>query len=174
VVVEDHGYDVLWMQPATGRRVVAKGYKGKRFAGTPPDNELDWVLRISREGTKEGMLKTYKFESRRVPVQQIESDPKRTPFEIEKPSGDVSAGRPPAFELKIIRATRATRELLVLWIAESAAGEGGRVVGTGTKGMMRVPDALTTRIPGVLSMRVLILNANGKAYEVDRAFKVVP
>ena len=174
MVVEDHGYDVLWLNPATGERVEGKGYKGKRFTGEPPDKRHDWVLRISREGTKEGMLKSYKFESRRVPIQQIETNPTRVPFEVERPSGDISVRLPPPYSLKITRPTRATRELLVLWTAESAAGEGARIIGTGQQGMLRLQDALTTRLPGVLSVRVMILNANGKAYEVDRAFRLVP
>ena len=32
--VDDHGYDVAWINPTTGDRVKAKGYKGKRFTGT--------------------------------------------------------------------------------------------------------------------------------------------
>ena len=174
VVVEDHGYDVLWMNPANGERVVAKGYKGKRYTGEPPDNRHDWVLRISREGTKEGMLRSYKFESRRVPVQEVETNPTRVPFEVQEPAGDVSVRIPPPFILKITRPTRATRELLVLWTAESAAAEGARIVGTGEKGMLRLSEASITRVPGVLSVRVMILNANGKAYEVDRAFRLAP
>ena len=72
VTVEDHGYDVEWMNPATGERTKAKDYKGKHFTGEAPDKTHDWVLRISREGRKEGMLRSYKFDSRRVPVQEIE------------------------------------------------------------------------------------------------------
>jgi len=174
ITVEDHGYDVLWLNPATGERIEAKGYKGKRFTGEPPDKKNDWVLRISREGSKEGMLKSYKFESRRVPIQELETNPTRIPFEVERPSGDISIRVPPPYNLKITRPTRATRELLVLWTAESAAGEGARIIGTGPQGMLRLPEALTTRVPGVLSVRVMILNANGKAYEVDRAFRLVP
>jgi hypothetical protein len=109
-----------------------------------------------------------------VPIQEIETNPTRIPFEVEEPSGDISVRIPPPYILKITRPTRATRELLVLWTAESAAGEGSRIIGTGVKGMLRLPEALTTRVPGVLSVRVMILNANGKAYEVDRAFRLVP
>ena len=63
----------------------AKGYNGEHFTGEPPDRSHPWVLHISREGTKEGMLKSWKFESRPVPVQEVEQDPKNTPFEIAAP-----------------------------------------------------------------------------------------
>lgn len=172
--LEDHGYDVLWLNPATGERIPAKGYKGKRFTGEPPDRQHDWVLRISREGTKQSMLKSYKFDSRDVPVQEIEIDPARIPFEVERPSGDISVRLPPLYALKITRPTRATRRLLVLWTADSASAEGSRIVGTGLEGTMRLPEALTSRLPGVLSLRVMILNANGKAYELNRAYRLVP
>jgi len=56
------------------------------------------VLHISREGTKAGMLKSWKFESRPVPVQEVDLDPKSTPFEISAPGeGDVSISHPPLF-----------------------------------------------------------------------------
>ena len=174
ITVEDHGYDVVWLNPASGERVAAKGYKGKRFTGEPPDRSHDWVLRISREGTKEGMLRSYKFESRRPPVQEIETNPQRVPFDVASPSGDVSLRLPPPFELTINRPSRATRSLLVLWTAESAAAEGPRIIGTGQKGVLRLPAALTSRVPGVLSIRVMILNANGKAYELNRAARLAP
>lgn len=174
VTLEDHRYDVLWLNPATGERVPAKGYKGKRFTGAPPDNRRDWVLRISREGTKAGMLESYKFDSRPVPVQEIETDPVRVPFEIERPSSEISVRVPPLYALKVTRPTRATRRLLALWTAESAAGEGLRVVGTGQEGTLRLPEVLIARVPGVLSLRVMILNANGKAYEVNRVLRLIP
>ncbi len=89
VAVEDHGYDVFWINPATGERIVAKGYKGKSFAGEPPDKSHDWLLHISREGHKQGLSK-YKFESRRILVQTPETNPNSIPFEIEAPMGDIS------------------------------------------------------------------------------------
>ncbi len=65
---------------------------------------------VGREGHKEGMLKSYKFESRPVPVQEIETDAKKTPFEIAAPSGNtLEAGQPVQFSVKLTRETRATR-----------------------------------------------------------------
>jgi hypothetical protein len=174
--VEDHGYDVFWINPATGDRMKAKNYKGKQFTGEPPDKTHSWILHVSREGEKEGMLKSYKFESRRVPIQEIESTPNKTPFEMEAPpDGDLSIARLPAYALKVTRATRATRSLLVEWSVEVAVdGEGYRVAGTGVKGMLRIPANIAHKLPAVASLRVSIVNANGKAYVVDKVYRLIP
>jgi hypothetical protein len=177
LTVEDHGYDVAWINPATGERIKAKGYKGKHFTGEPPDKSHDWVLQVSREGHKEGMLKSYKFDSREVPIrlQQVEADPGKMPFDVASPDGDISMALPPPYSLKITRPTRATRELLVEWTAEVVLdGEGFRVVGTGSKGMMRIPASIVHKLPGTLSLRVSILNANGKAYAIDKVYRLGP
>jgi hypothetical protein len=175
LTVEDHGYDVAWISPATGERIKAKGYKGKHFTGEPPDKSHDWVLQVSREGTKEGMLKSWKFESRRVPIQEIETAPKNMPFEVAQPDGDISMGVPPRYSLKILRPTRATRELLAAWTAEVVLdGEGYRIVGTGSEGTLRIPKEIVHKLPGTLSVRVSILNANGKAYAIDKVYRLLP
>ena len=175
LTVEDHGYDVFWINPATGERIKAKGYKGKHFTGEPPEKSHDWVLQVSREGTKEGMLKSWKFESRRVPIQDIEANPKNMPFEVERPADDISMKIPPRYALKIVRPTRATRELLVEWTAEVVLdGEGFRVAGTGREGMLNIPASIVHKLPGTLSLRVSILNANGKAYVIDKVYRLAP
>ncbi len=174
MTVEDHGYDVLWLNPETGERVEGKKYKGKRFVGEAPDPEHDWVLRVSREGEKEHLFKTYKFESRKPPVQEIETSATKTPFEIEDPSGPFSLRATPFYSLKITKPSRATRDLLVLWTADlPVMGDGPHVVGTGTKGTMQLPaEYKDARLPSFLSVRVQILNAYGKAYAIDRAFRL--
>jgi hypothetical protein len=177
LTVEDHGYDVVWINPETGERIKAKNYKGKHFTGEPPDKSHDWVLRVSREGTKEGMLRSYKFDSREIPIrlQQVEQDPGKMPFEVATPDGDISMALQPPYSLKITRPTRATRDLLVEWTAEVVLdGEGFRVVGTGSKGMMRIPASIVHKLPGTLSLRVSILNANGKAYAIDKVYRLGP
>jgi hypothetical protein len=177
LTVEDHGYDVVWINPETGERIKAKNYKGKHFTGEPPDKSHDWVLRVSREGTKEGMLRSYKFDSREVPIrlQQVDADPQKMPFEVASPDGDISMALPPPYSLKITRPTRATRDLLVEWTAEVVLdGEGFRVVGTGSKGMLRIPASIVHKLPGTLSVRVSILNANGKAYAIDKVYRLGP
>jgi len=175
LTVEDHGYDVAWINPATGERIKAKGYKGKNFTGEPPDKSHDWVLQVSREGTKEGMLKSWKFESRRVPIQEIETAPQKMPFEVAQPDGDISMAVPPRYSLKILRPTRATRDLLAEWTAEVVLdGEGYRVVGTGSEGTLHIPKEIVHKLPGTLSVRVSILNANGKAYAIDKVYRLLP
>ena len=175
LTVEDHGYDVAWINPATGERTKAKGYKGKHFTGEPPDKSHDWVLQVSREGTKEGMLKSWKFESRRVPIQEIETAPQKMPFEVAQPDGDISMAVPPRYALKILRPSRATRELLAEWTAEVVLdGEGYRVVGNGSEGTLHIPKEIVHKLPGTLSVRVSILNANGKAYAIDKVYRLLP
>ena len=176
LTVEKHGYDVAWMNPATGEIVLGKNYNGEHFTGEPPDKSHDWVLRVSREGRKEGMLKSYKFDSQPVPVQEIEQDPQRVPFEISAPEGgEVSLSKPAKFELKIKRQSRATRSLSVVWMGEVVIeGAGYRVVGTGRSGTLAVPPSIVSKFPAVLSIRVALLNANGKAYSLDRVYRLVP
>lgn len=176
VTVERHGYDVAWINPLTGERIKEKkGYNGEHFTGEPPDNSHPWVLHISREGTKAGMLKSWKFESRQVPVQVVEQDAGKIPFDVASP-GDVavSVSKPPYYALQIKRETRATRSLLVEWTGEVPVdGEGYRVIGTGREGTMRIPASLTTNYPAEISVRVTLLNAYGKAYVVDKVYRLV-
>ncbi len=176
VTLEKHGYDVVWMDPANGDEIKAKGYSGEHFTAETPDKTHPWVLHISREGTKAGMLKSWKFESRPVPVQEVEQDPKSTPFEIAVPAdGDVSISHPPYFAIKIKRDTRGTRSLLIEWTGEvTIENEGYRVVGSGREGTMQIPKSIADRLPGVISVRANILNANGKAYVVDKVYRLVP
>ena len=177
LTVEDHGYDVTWLNPLTGERIKAKNYKGKHFTGEPPDKSHDWVLQVSREGRKEGMLKSYKFDSREIPIrlQEIETNPAKMPFEVASPDGDISMAIAPRYALKILRPTRATRDLLVEWTAEVVLdGEGFRVAGTGREGTLRIPKEIVHKLPGTLSLRVSILNANGKAYAIDKVYRLGP
>jgi len=176
VTLEHHGYDVAWINPANGERTKQKDYRGERFTGEPPDRSHDWVLHISREGEKAGMLKSVKFESRDVPVQEITLAGEKPVFDIPEPEeNEVSMAQALKFALKVRKDTRATRSLLVEWTAEvSADGEGYRVAGTGMQGTLKVPPAIVKNFPAVLSLHANIVNANGKAYMVDRIFKLVP
>jgi len=122
------------------------------------------------------MLKSVKFQSRDVPVQEITLAGEKPVFDIPEPEeNEMSMGQPLKFALKIRKDTRATRSLLVEWTAEvSADGEGYRVVGTGMQGTLKVPPSIVRNFPAVLSLHANIVNANGKAYLVDRIFKLVP
>ncbi len=172
VSVEKHGYDVYWFNPATGEFLEAKKYKGEHFTGEAPDKSRPWVLLIAREGRKESMLKSYKFESRYVPVQEIEINAQKVPFVIVDPAGDtLQAGKPVRFSVKLTRETRATRSMMYLWTGEVAAdGRGFRVLGTGAPGTFVISPSIATNFPAVLSIHLTALNANGKAYSADRVY----
>jgi hypothetical protein len=97
------------------------------------------------------------------------------PFEVAQPDGDISLGVPARYAVKIVRPTRATRELLVEWTAEVVLdGEGFRVAGTGREGTLRIPKEIVHKLPATVSVRVSILNANGKAYAIDKVYRLGP
>jgi hypothetical protein len=176
VIVEKHEYQVVWINPITGERIPQKDWKGDKFNAEPPSRDHDWVLHLAREGKKEGMLKSYRFDSREVPlVQEIEQNPQAVPFDILEPKSDaLKVGETLPFAIKIKRESRATRSMLFLWTAEVALdGMGPRVIGTGKKGEFKVPS-LAKKFPSAISIRVAAVNANGKAYVIDRVYKLVP
>jgi len=174
VLIEKHGYDIRWFHPATGQYIKQKEFKGTRFRGQPPDNSHDWVLHISREGKKEGMGRSYKFESRPILLQEVEQNPKNVPFEIVQPAEDtLKLSRPERYEVKVTRDTRATRAMMWLWTGEVVAdGQGYRVLATDAKGEMRIPRGIVKNTPAVLNLRLAGMNANGKIYFYDKVYKV--
>jgi len=174
VSVEKHGYDVMWFNPATGEYLEQKKYKGEHFTGEAPDKSRPWVLLVAREGRKESMLKSYKFDSRPVPVQELETNPQKVPYTIVEPSGDtLQAGKQVQFSVKLTRSTRATRSMTYLWTGEAAAdGRGPRVIGTGAPGTFVIPASIATNFPAVLSIHLTALNANGKAYAADHVYQL--
>jgi hypothetical protein len=175
VRIEKHGYDVSWFDPATGQSTKLKNYKGEKFASDPPDKNHDWVLYLSREGKKESMANSYKFESRRILMQEIESAGPKFPFEITLPSEDISFSKPARYEAKLKRETRATRAMMYLWTADvSADGRGTRVVGTGKEGPLQIPRDIAKTLPAVLNLHVWGMNANGKVYSQDKVLGLKP
>ena len=176
VQVAKHGYQVYWFNPKTGEKIKGKDWKGDKFVGEPPSKDTDWVLHLSRDGRKEGMLKSYKFDSRPVPQYEIESNTSRVPFSLVLPEGDtISLSKPPKFEVKLNRQARSTRTMLYLWTAEVAAdGQGYRVIGTGESGTLSLPRHLLKNFPGVMNLRIAGMNANGKVYAFDKVFRLVP
>ncbi|MEZ5400779.1 MAG: DUF5060 domain-containing protein [Bryobacteraceae bacterium] len=174
LVTEKKKYEVYWFRPSTGELInEKKDYKGERFAGSPPDNNSDWVLHLSRDGRKEGMLKSWKFASRPVFQQQVEAAPAKIPFEIASPAGEtVSVGEPVQFEAKLTKETKASKEMLYLWTVEATAdGRGYRVLGDGSTGKFRIPAGIASRFPAVLNLRLYGINANGKVYALDKIVK---
>ena len=176
VRVEKHGYDVRWIDPATGAETPLKNFKGEKFVIEPPDRSHDWVLHLSREGKKESMLNSYKFESRPFLLQEVDTGGAKMPYGIAEPSGEeISASKPAAFAAKLRRETRGTRSMVYLWTGEvGTEGQGFRVLGTGTSGTFQLPPSYKKDLPAIMNMRVYGMNANGKLYSLDRIYRIVP
>jgi hypothetical protein len=175
VRMEKHEYDVKWIDPATGETVPLKSFKSDKFTGEAPSRDHDWVLHLSREGHKEGMLRSWKFESRPFLMQEVESAPTKVPYAIEEPKSDeLSLSKPPAYSAKLKRETRGTRSMLYLWTGDMPIeGHGFRVIGTGATGTWNLKwNAFNPS--GVMNVRLYGMNANGKVYAVDKIFRVVP
>ena len=175
LTVEKHGYDIYWFNPINGETTKAKKFSGEHFTGEPPDRSHDWVLHVVREGHLESMNKSYKFESRDIVLQDIESNSPKVPFTIVQPTEDFSVKLPPLFEAKVTRDTRATRSMLWLWTGNVAAdGQGYRVIATGAKGQMRPLAGIAKNLPATFHLRLYGMNANGKVYELDKGFQLNP
>jgi hypothetical protein len=178
VAVEKHGYDVRWFNPITGDYIGEKKFKGDRFAGEPPDRNHDWVLQISREGKKEGMLGSYRFASRDLPIQLQEPEvtPNKVIFEVPEPKGpDLSISKPGHYKATLRRQTRATRQMMYLWTGEVIGnGQGVRVAGTGAEGELTVSKILAGEPGKTFTLHIAGMNANGKVYMMDRVYQLVP
>lgn len=176
VGIEKHSYQVYWIDPATGQSTKAKDFRGEKFVGEAPDNTHDWLLHLSRDGRKEGMAKSFRFEARPQFAQEIEYDPAKVPFQIVEPAAEqLSQGGTVKYEAAIKRPTRATREMFWVWSADVAAdGQGYRVFGLERGGTVKLPPDLAVKFPGVLNVRLAAVNANGKAYALDRVYRLVP
>jgi Protein of unknown function (DUF4038)/Domain of unknown function (DUF5060) len=174
VRLQRHGYDVKWVDPATGAVTPAEDFKADRKSFEPPDASHDWILHISREGRKESMRRSYKFESRPFLMQEVEAGVTKVPFEIVQPSQDeLSLAVPPPFEVKLKRETRGTRSMMYLWTGEAPSNQQGfRVLGTGPEGTFRIDKGLTANSPSVLNVRLYGMNANGKVYLLDRIYRL--
>ncbi len=174
VTMEKHGYDVSWFNPLNGESIKLKDFKGEHFAGEPPDRTHDWILHISREGRKESMLKSYKFDSRAIIMQEVELSPAKIPFDVAEPTGDtLSLSKPVNFAVKIKRDTHATRAMLYLWTVEvTADNQGSRVLGTGPQGNFHIPPVIAQHFPAGLHVRLAGLNAIGKVYTLDRFYQL--
>ncbi len=173
IVLPKHGYDVEWFNPINGESVPQKKFKADRFSGEPPDKTHDWVLHISREGRKES-LRSYKFESRAIIMQEVEQVPSKLPFELVEPASEgFSLSQPAKYQVKITRETRATRSMMWLWTGEIAADQQGyRMLGTGAGGAFRIPANLTAVYPAPLAVRLYGMNAHGKVYSLLRVYQL--
>jgi hypothetical protein len=175
VTVEKHGYDVEWIDPASGAHTKIKDpCKGEICTATPPGAAHDWILHISREGAKAGMLKSVKFVSRddELKLQDIEVDPEKVPFDITGPDADtLSVSKPAAFSAKLKRQSKALRHMTWLWTGEvTASGHGYRVIGTGAGGTFSIPANIAEDYPAGLHVRLYAMNGLGKVYSLDRNY----
>ncbi|MBI5084707.1 MAG: hypothetical protein HZB13_08935, partial [Acidobacteria bacterium] len=171
-----HGYDVWWVNPSTGEAVKEKKeWKGEVWRGTPPDATRDWVLHLSRDGKKEGMLRSYKFESWPIPVQEPARDAKTAPFELVLPAADakLAAGKPVSYSIRLKKQTPGTRRITYVLSGEIVRdGQGNRFLAAGPEGSFTIPAVALTGGPGVINFRVAALNAPGKLYVIDSVFSV--
>jgi Domain of unknown function (DUF5060)/Protein of unknown function (DUF4038) len=176
ITLPKHKYNPLWVNPATGEELEMKDYRGEVFSRSTPDTSRDWILQVPREGKKESMLKYYYFESEDPPVQEVETDSARIPFAVTDPAGEeISAAASTPYAVKITRANRASRNMEYAWWGEAVgSGEGPRLLGLGASGAFTIPKVLLKQPGSTLNVRVLAINANGKAYEVDRIYKLNP
>lgn len=171
---EKHKYDAHWINPASGETIELKDVKQDAFSEPTPGGNNDWLLQLERTGKKESMLKSYRFESVSAPIQEIELDPTKAPFEIVAPSGhEISVGTPAKYGVKITRANRATRSMEYLWTGEIVAeGEGPRVIALGASGSLDFPARLMKAKSALLNVTVSAINANGKAYSVSKVYQI--
>ncbi len=176
IVLQRHSYDVAWVNPLTGERIKQKDFRGERLRIQPPNTAHDWVLHISREEKKQSMLRSYRFETHTVMLQEVEQSESRVPYMIVEPAaGALKAGRPVRFAAKVTRETRATQAMRWLWTVEVGAdGQGYRVAGTQAEGETIIPPGLARRYPAVLNLRLAGMNANGKVYFLDRIYRLEP
>ncbi len=174
VLVEKHGYDIYWINPANGESTKAKNFKGERFVSEPPSANHDWVLHISRDGRKSRVAKSYRFTYGQFLPQEIEQNTTKVPFEITEPTEDVlKSGQQVRFSSKLKRETRATRDMKYIWTGEVVSdGQGFRVLGIGSDATLKLPADLTSKFPSVLNIRLSSINANGKAYSQDKVFRL--
>jgi len=170
--VEHHGYEVFWVDPADGSTTRGK-YSGEHFTGEPPDRYHDWVLHVVREGTLSSMNRSYKFDSWDVPVQEIVINPEKIPYDIEKPAGDLTVGKPAEFAAKLKRSTRGTRNMMWMWTGEvTGEGEGYRVLGSGQQGSLTVPTGLASNYPTDILLRVYGINGYGAVYMLAKGYSL--
>jgi hypothetical protein len=174
VTLPKHKYNPVWVNPISGEEIPLKDYKGEVLSRSTPDQAHDWVLSVPRDGHKESMLRSYYFESQDPPVQEVESDPAKVPFAIVDPAGEELSARVPApYSVKITRANRASRTMQYVWWGEVVgAGDGARVLGIGASGTLGLPAEAAGG--SSLNLRVQAINANGKALEVDKVYRLLP
>ena len=168
-----HKYNPLWVNPFSGEQLELKDYKGEVFSQQTPDNQRDWLLQVPRNGHKESM-KSYRFESVAPPVQEVEFDSDKLPFTLPDPAGDqILANVQVPYQIKLTRSNRATRNMQYLLWGEVVGGpEGSRLLATGPSGNVSIPQSFLGKGGDSFAVRLQAINANGKAYELDRVYQI--
>jgi hypothetical protein len=107
-------------------------------------------------------------------MQEVETDVKKTPFEIAEPAKDeFSVAVQPPYAVKLARQTRGTRSMMYLWTGEvSIDSQGYRILGVGPEGTLRLSRRFARRYPAVMNLRLYGMNANGKVYALDRIYRL--
>gem|GEM_PF-274802 len=173
LTVQKSGYDVSWFNPITGEWVKEHEFKGDHFrVGNPPDPSHDWVLYVRKEGKKQGMMRSYKLESRTPVMQELQVNRNEVPFTIQLPSdSELPVGVPLEFNATLTRPGPATRNMIWMWTGEaSSSGFGYRVLGTKQFGEFIVPANIAREYPTALLVRVFGLDGNGKLYAADKVY----
>jgi hypothetical protein len=171
-----HGYDAYWFDPAAGvLHKEKKDYKGTLYKGSPPDTSKPWVLHLSRDGKKEGMLRSVIFESRRPTVQEVEANPSKIPFELAEPAGGtIPAGQSVRYSVRLKRETAASRVMKYLVMGEVVRDkQGARVLAMGKEGSFTVPPSIIRQYPATMVLRVYGLNGVGKVYQLENIVTLV-
>jgi hypothetical protein len=171
-----HKYNPLWINPKSGEEIPLKDYKGDVLSRQTPDNEQSWILQAPREGHKESMLKSYRFDSQDPPIQEVEIDSAKIPYDLVDPAGDeINTALPTPFKIKLTKANRSTRLMqIVLWGEIVGGSEGARLLGVGSSGNLTIPKDLLKQSGATLQLRIMALNANGKAFELDKVYRLSP
>ena len=77
--------------------------------------------------------------------------------------------------MKLTRESRATRQMMYLWIAEdTVTGQGHRVAATGENGFLRFSKSAIGSLPVVVNVRLYGMNAVGKVYFLDKVYRLTP
>ena len=134
------------------------------------------MLHVVREGRVEGMNKSYKFESRDIVLQDVESNSPKVPFTVEQPAADLHVRVSPPYAAKLTKrnARHAHHDVAVdgRGLGRRAglprAGDRARRASCG-----RSQESRRT-FPPIMHLRVYGMNANGKVYAIDRAFGLEP
>jgi len=124
-------------EPINGETVKLKNYKGEKFAAEPPNNNHEWVLYLSREGKKESMLGSYKFESRLIELQEVEQTPRnsRSPLSSRSRTRSPSRSRPSS-KSGCAGRPEPRGSMMYLWTGDVVEdGLGFRVLGTWREGV---------------------------------------